>query len=160
MSNLAPNRPRQAFSARRTFAIVASQYNQEYVKGLIDSVRREFEIIAPKSLVTLIEVPGAFEIPVVLQEVAHKGGVDAIIALGVIIKGQTDHAELIGSAITDSLQNIALRFRIPVIHEVLLVDNEEQARARTMGDKQNRGTEAARAAVHIAQVMADVKVNP
>ena len=158
MSNLAPQRPRGAFTARRTFAIVASQYNQKYVKGLIDAVRDELAIISPKSSVTLVEVPGAFEIPVILQEIAIKGGVDAIIALGVIIKGQTDHAELIGRTITDSLQNIALRFRIPVIHEVLLVDSEEHARARTLGIEHNRGTEAARAAVHAAQVMGDVKV--
>lgn len=158
MSNLAPQRPRGAFTARRTFAIVASQYNQEYVQGLIDAVRDELALICPKSTVSLVEVPGAFEIPVVLQEIALKGGVDVIIALGVIIKGQTDHAELIGRTITDSLQNIALRFRIPVIHEVLLVDSEEHARARTLGVEQNRGTEAARAAVQVAQVMGDVKV--
>ena len=157
MSHLTPQRPRHAFSARRTFAIVASQYNPEYVKGLIDSVRCELETIAPKSNVTLFEVPGAFEIPVVLQEVAARGGVDALIALGVIIKGQTAHADLIGNCITDALQNIALRFRIPVIHEVLLVDNEEQARARTLGKTQNRGVEAARAAVQVAEAMSEVR---
>ena len=159
MSNIAPHRPRHIFTARRSFAIVASQYNPEYVKGLIDSVRRELETIAPKSTITLVEVPGAFEIPVVLQEVAARGGVDAIIALGVIIKGQTAHADLIGSSITDSLQSIALRFRIPVIHEVLLVDNEEQARTRTLGETQNRGIEAARAALQVAEAMAEVKIN-
>ena len=143
--------------ARRTFAIVASQYNQKYVQGLIDAVRDEIAIISPKSSVSLVEVPGAFEIPVVVQEVAIKGGVDAIIALGVIIKGQTDHAELIGHTITDSLQNIALRFRIPVIHEVLLVDSEEHARARTLEVEHNRGTEAARAAFQAAQVVGDLK---
>ena len=157
MSNLAPQRPRQIFSARRSFAIVASQYNPEYVKGLIDSVRCEIEIIAPKSTISIVEVPGAFEIPVVLQEVAARGNVDAIIALGVIIKGQTAHADLIAQAITDSLQNIALRFRIPVIHEVLLVENEEQARTRTLGETHNRGTEAARAAVRVAEAMSEVK---
>lgn len=157
MSNLAPNRPRQIFTSRRSFAIVASQYNQEYVKGLIDAVQRELGVIAPKSAVSLVEVPGAFEIPVVLQEVAARGGVDAIIALGVIIKGETAHADLIGRTVTDSLQNIALRFRIPVIHEVLLVENEEQARARTLRETQNRGTEAARAALHVAESMSAVK---
>jgi 6,7-dimethyl-8-ribityllumazine synthase len=158
MSNLAPQRPRGAFTARRNFAIVASQYNQEYVKGLTKAVCDELSIISPKSSVTVLEVPGAFEIPVVLQELAIKGGVDALIALGVIIKGQTDHAELIGRTITDSLQNIALRFRLPVIHEVLLVDNEEHARARTLETEKNRGTEAARAAVAAAHIMGTVKV--
>ena len=158
MSHITPQRPRQIFTARRSFAIVASQYNPEYVKGLIDSVRREIEVIAPKSTITLVEVPGAFEIPVVLQEVAARGGYDAIIALGVIIQGQTAHADLIGHSITDALQSISLRFRIPVVHEVLLVENEEQARARTLGTTHNRGTEAARAALQIAEVMAEIKV--
>ena len=157
MSNIAPHRPRNIFTSRRSFAIVASQYNPEYVKGLIEAVQREIGVIAPKSTITLVEVPGAFEIPVVLQEVAAKGGVDVIIALGVIIKGQTAHADLIGRCVTDSLQNIALRFRIPVIHEVLLVENEEQARARTLGQTQNRGIEAARAAFHVAEAMAEFK---
>ena len=138
---------------------MASQYNPEYVKGLIDAVRHEIEALSPKSVITLVEVPGAFEIPVVLQEVAAKGGVDAIIALGVIIKGQTAHADLIGSTITDALQNIALRFRTPVIHEVLLVDNIEQARSRTLGTTQNRGIEAARAALQVAEVMGALKLS-
>ena len=157
MSSLTPNRPRQIFTVRRSFAIVASQYNPEYVKGLVDAVRRELEIIAPKSNVSVVEVPGAFEIPVVLQEMAALGGVDALIALGVIIKGQTAHADLIGRSVTDALQNIALRFRVPVIHEVLLVDNEEQARARTLGEAQNRGIEAARAALRVTDAMASLK---
>ncbi|MEI7959015.1 MAG: 6,7-dimethyl-8-ribityllumazine synthase [Verrucomicrobiota bacterium] len=159
MSNITPHRPRNAYSARHSFAIVASQYNPEYVKGLIDAVQREIEALSPKSVITLVEVPGAFEIPVVLQEVAAKGGVDAIIALGVIIKGQTAHADLIGSTITDALQNIALRFRTPVIHEVLLVDNIEQARSRTLGTTQNRGIEAARAALQVAEVMGALKLS-
>ena len=158
MSNIAPQRLRHASTARRTFAIVASQYNPEYVQALVDAVRLELGNLSPKSLVSLVVVPGAFEIPVVLQEVAAKGDVDVIIALGVIIKGETAHADLIGRTITDSLQNIALRFRIPVIHEVLLVENEEQAKARTMGEAHNRGTEAAQAAVQVAEVMSEVKV--
>ena len=157
MSNITPHRPRTNFTARRTFAIVASQYNPEYVNGLVDSVKRELETLSPKSTVTLVDVPGAFEIPVVLQEVAAKGGIDAIIALGVIIKGETAHADLIARTITDSLQNISLRFRIPVIHEVLLVENEEQARTRTLGTTHNRGMEAARAAVQVTETLYELK---
>lgn len=159
MSTFTPQRTRHPLTVRRTFTIVASQYNQELVQGLVDSVRKELSIISPRSVLNVIEVPGAFEIPVVLQEVAARGGVDALIALGVIIKGETAHADLIGRAITDSFQNIALRFRIPVIHEVLLVDNEEQARERTLGEAHNRGAEAARAAMQVAEVMSEVKAD-
>ncbi len=158
MSNLAPQRPRHTFAARRAFAIVASQYNPDYVRGLVDSTRKELEALAPKCTITQYEVPGAFEIPVVVQEVAAKGDLDGIIALGVIIRGQTAHADLIGNAITQSLQTIALRFRVPVIHEVLLVDNEAQARSRTLGESHNRGVEAARAALQVATVMDEIKI--
>ena len=101
--------------------------------------------------VILYEVPGAFEIPLVVQEVAARGGIDAIIALGVIIEGETAHAALIARTVTDSLQRIALTQRLPVIHEVLLVKNEEQARARCLGPEFNRGMEAARVAVRMAR---------
>jgi 6,7-dimethyl-8-ribityllumazine synthase len=157
MSTFAPQRPRHTFAARRNLAIVSSQFNQEFVQGLVNAARKEIETIAPKSNVTQYEVPGANEIPVVVQEVAAKGGFDAIIALGVIIRGETAHADLIGHSITEALQTIALRFRIPVIHEVLLVDNEAQARARSLGETQNRGLDAARAALQVAAVMDEVK---
>ena len=158
MSINPPNRPRPLSFQRRSFAIVASQYNKELVGALVESARKELAVLSPNSQITIYEVPGAFEIPVVLQEVANKGGIHAILALGVIIQGETAHAELIARNVTDALQDIALRFRIPVIHEVLLVKNEEQARARTSGTEINRGTEAARAAVHAAQVISELKI--
>ncbi len=157
MSTNPPNRPRPLSYQRRSFAIVASQYNPELVGALVEAARRELTILSPNAQIAVYEVPGAFEIPVVLQEVANKGGVHAILALGVIIAGETAHAELIGRSVTDALQDIALRFRLPIIHEVLLVQNEEQARARTCGTEQNRGVEAARAAVHAAQAVIDIK---
>ena len=129
MANIIPSRPRQ-MGPRQTFAIVAGQYNPTYVAGLVDSTRRELDLIGPGMNVILYEVPGAFEIPLVVQEVAARGGIDAIIALGVIIEGETAHATLIARTVTDSLQRIALTQRLPVIHEVLLVKNEEQAKAR------------------------------
>jgi len=155
MANFIPSRPRQAGGPRRSFAIVASQYNTEYVEGLVTSARTELQVIAPGSTVTVWEVPGAFEIPLVVQCVAERGAeFEAIIALGVIIEGETQHAALIGRTVTDSLQQISLTTRVPIIHEVLLVKNEEQARARCLGLEMNRGIEAARIAVRMAQVMA------
>lgn len=157
MSNIIPSRPRVLPLQRRSFAIVASQYNPEYVKGLIDSTRRELEILSPNPRISLHQVSGAFEIPVILQEVAQRGNVDVIIALGVIIQGETAHGDLIARSVTQALQEIALRFRLPVIHEVLLVKTEEQARVRSTGDELNRGTEAARAAVRAIQAFGEFK---
>ena len=75
---------------------------------------------------------------------------DAIIALGVIIEGDTAHARLIADAVTRSLMDISLAHEVPVIHEVLLVANDEQARRRCIEPEMNRGIEAARAAVGAA----------
>lgn len=156
MSTAIPSRPRQ-IGARRSFAIVASQYNSEYVNGLVDHARRELEAISASFTVSTYEVPGAFEIPLIVQEVASRGNLDAIIALGVIIEGQTQHAALIATTVTQSLQQISLAQRVPVIHEVLLVKNEEQARARCLDEEINRGTEAARAAARMVQTMSSLR---
>lgn len=156
MSSNIPSRPRQ-IGQRRTFAIVAGQYNGEFVGGLVDHARRELEAISPAFSIVVHEVPGAFEIPLVVQEVAARGGVDAIIALGVIIQGETAHASLIATAITSALLQISLTQRIPVIHEVLLVKDEEQARVRCLEEEINRGTEAARVAARMMQTLSALR---
>jgi 6,7-dimethyl-8-ribityllumazine synthase len=156
MSASIPSRPRQ-IGQRRTFAIVASQFHPEYIRGLIDHARAEFAAISPAFNVVVHEVPGAFEIPLVVQEVATRGGIDAILALGVIIEGETQHAALIGRSVTDSLLQLSLAHRIPVIHEVLLLKNEEQARVRCLADEINRGTEAARVAARMVQFLAEMR---
>ena len=141
---------------RRTFAIVASQYNAEFVQGLVDHARRELEAISPNFSIQTYEVPGAFEIPLMVQEVAGRG-VDAIIALGVIIAGETQHANLIAGAITTSLQQLSLTHRLPIIHEVLLVSNADQARVRCLEEEINRGTEAARVAAQMVQTLGSLR---
>ena len=78
-----------------------------------------------------------------------------MIALGVIIKGETAHAELVGSSVTQSLQEIATNFNTPIIHEVLLTENREQAIERCDGDK-NRGKEAAKAAATMSELFSSL----
>ena len=155
MANILPSRPR-AFGPRKSFAIVAGQYHPEFVKGLVDHVKRELDVIAPGTTSHVYEVPGAFEIPLIVQEVAARGGIDGVIALGVLIQGETAHAEMVARSVTETLARIALNNRIPVIHEVLLLQNEEQARKRCLEDEINRGTEAARVAMRMAQVMGEL----
>jgi 6,7-dimethyl-8-ribityllumazine synthase len=156
MSNLLPSRPRNV-SQRRTFVVVASEYNSEFVKGLRDHAEKELREISPQFHVLSFTVPGAFEIPLLVQEIAGKKEIDAIIALGVIIEGETQHAALIGAAVTNSLQRISLEFHLPVIHEVLLVKNAEQARKRCLEEALNRGTEAARAAARMVSALGEVR---
>ena len=104
-------------------------------------------------------VPGAFEIPLVVQELASKedAEIDAIIALGVILQGDTDHAEFIGRSVTDALQQIALNHRIPVIHQVLSCKDEAQARIRCLDPQYSRGLEAAKAAISISALLAHLR---
>jgi 6,7-dimethyl-8-ribityllumazine synthase len=156
MSNAIPPRPRFV-SGKRQFAIVASQFNAEYVQGLVSHAMAELRRLLPSARVLLHQVPGAFEIPIVVREIATQKKADAIIALGVILQGQTDHAANLSRSVTDALQRIALEHGIPVLNGVLSMDNEMQAHERCLGDQINRGTEAARAAVDIAGVMSDLR---
>ncbi len=156
MSNAMPSRPRQ-FQHRRAVAIVASQYNTEFVEGLSAHAQRELAVLLPDSSTQQFLAPGAFEIPLIVQEIAERGAFVAIIALGVIIKGETQHARLIAEAVTHSLLDLSLRHRVPIVHEVLLVENEAQARARCLDEASNRGTEAARIAVRMIQSLAELK---
>jgi 6,7-dimethyl-8-ribityllumazine synthase len=156
MSNAIPSRPRQ-FQHRRSVAIVASQYNSEFVDGLVSHAQQELAVLLPDSSIQQFLAPGAFEIPLLVQEVAERGAFNAIIALGVIIQGETQHARLVGEAVTHALLDLSLRFRVPVVHEVLLLENAAQAKERCLDAEINRGTEAARIAVRMIQAMAESK---
>lgn len=148
MSQHGPSRPRP-IQDRVSIAIVASLYNNQFVQGLLDAGREELEELAPNASITVYRVPGAFEIPVCTELVIKNTKPDAVIAFGVIIRGSTDHADLVGAAVTDALQQMAVRHTTPVVHEVLLVSSEEQAEERCLGVKINRGTEAAQVAVNM-----------
>lgn len=156
MSQFVPPRPR-LLSVKRGFVLVASQFNATYVQGLVNHCTDELRLLSPASNVTLHLVPGAFEIPIVVREIASRKDSAAIIALGVILNGATDHARHLGEVVTDALQSIALEFGVPVIHSVLSLKNEEQARERCLEDNINRGTEAARAAVEISHLLAELR---
>ena len=156
MSDFVPKRCRENPAAPR-FAIVASEFNSEYVDALVDHASAELSSLAAAAQIALYRVPGAFEIPVVARELALRKAADAILALGVIIRGQTEHAENLARSVTDALQQIAVTHGVPVINAVLSLENDEQAVERCKGDRINRGTEAARAAVQIAALMADLR---
>ena len=156
MSKAAPSRPRTS-RAKRVFCIVASRFNAQYVDGLIDHTTRELRALAPDATISLQRVPGSFEIPVIVREFAIQNKADAIIACGVILQGETNHAQNLSRSVTDALQRIAIEHGVPVINVVLSFDNENQARARCLENKINRGTEAAHAAVEIANVLSELR---
>ncbi len=136
---------------------MASQFNERYVQGLVDHAEEELRSLASSSAISIHRVPGSFEIPVVVRELARKKKADAIIACGVIMRGETSHAKNLSRSVTDALQRIAINYGVPVINVVLSFDSEDQARERCLENGINRGTEAARAAVEIARVMSELR---
>ena len=148
MSTEFPMRPEVLHEAVR-FAIVASEYNRYYVDGLVRFANEELKSIAPQAQLSLVRVPGSFEIPIAVQAVAQRQKPDAILAFGLLFDGETLHASLIATAVTQALLTISLKECVPVLHEIIVAKNDEQAKARCLSIEINRGTEAARAAVRI-----------
>ena len=137
--------------------IVASKYNEKFTDSLVENAIDELSELIPMARIDLIRVPGAFEIPVAVATVLDRGEANCIIALGLIIRGDTGHADLIAASITNALQDLAISSRTPVIHEVLLVDNEKQAYSRCIGASMNRGRESARAAGGMIDVFSEIE---
>jgi 6,7-dimethyl-8-ribityllumazine synthase len=156
------------------FFIVASQYNEGYVNAMLRAAQAQLRRAGAKQI-KVIRVPGAYEIPVVVARLARMSGSEntdaaphspaenpsrpaAIICLGVILRGETVHAALIGEAVTRALMELQVKHEVPIIHEVLLLENEQQARVRCLSKTHNRGTEAAQTALVMAMVMKRLQV--
>lgn len=135
------------------FIIVASKYNARYVDAMVRSATATLRAAKAKQ-VRVVRVPGAYEVPIVAARLARTNQPLAIICLGVILRGQTTHAAHIGDAVSRALMEIQLEYEVPVIHEVLLLENEDQAKVRCLSKDHNRGTEAAQTALAMADVMA------
>jgi 6,7-dimethyl-8-ribityllumazine synthase len=133
---------------KRKIAIVASEFNKEFVDGLVENCLCELK--GHKTVV--VRVPGAYEIPLMTKKLLKKKEIAAVIAFGVIWQGKTAHADLIASAVTNNLMSLSLAYEKPVIHQVLDVSNEKQARERCFGKELNRGTEGAQAALKMLEL--------
>ena len=132
--------------------IVAGRWHDVITDGLITGATRVLE--ASGASYSLVRVPGSFELPVVCK-VALESGADAVVALGVIIRGGTPHFEYVSAAATDGLTRVALDTGKPVGFGVLTLDDEQQGldRAGLPGSKEDKGEEAATAALATALVL-------
>lgn len=150
---LTPAKKSRIRASGGAFAIIASRYNGKYVDAMVKAAQAQLKKAGAKS-VKVVRVPGAFEIPAVAARLADSNPpLSAVICLGVILRGQTDHAQQIANAVSLSLAQLQVERALPVIHEVLLLENEAQAVVRCLDKKHNRGTEAAQTALEMARVM-------
>lgn len=144
--------------AGRRFAVVASRFNSrigdQLVAGALECLRRHG--VEPGDI-QIVRVPGAWEIPQAAEEIAAAGKVDALVAVGVVIRGETPHFDYICSACSQGLARVAERNRLPVGLGVLTCDNSEQAQERAGGKAGNKGWEAAIAALEMADLFARLR---
>jgi 6,7-dimethyl-8-ribityllumazine synthase len=135
------------------FAIVASRFNDEIVSGLlsgaVDCLSRHG---AADDDVALYRVPGAFEIPTVAARLVAQGGIDALITLGCLLRGDTPHFDFISAQVTNDLSRVAIDARFPVAFGVITCNTLEQAVARSSAGAGNKGWEAALAAIEMANL--------
>jgi len=136
--------------------IVAGLWHDVITDGLIAGATRVLE--ASNAEFSLVRVPGSFELPVACK-VALENGADAVVALGVIIRGGTPHFEFVSNAATDGLTRVALDTGKPVGFGVLTIDDEQQGldRAGLLGSKEDKGEEAASAALATALVLRQLR---
>jgi 6,7-dimethyl-8-ribityllumazine synthase len=155
MSNALTPKPR-IVGPKVRICIVASKYNEQFTDALVENTIEELGELVPQGRIDLIRVPGAFEIPVMVAAVLDREPPICVIALGLIIRGASQHADLVGQSVTEALQRLAVAHMRPIIHEVLLLDDEKQAYARCIGNQLNRGREAARAAASMIDVFQEL----
>ena len=133
------------------FAIAAARFNRAIVEGLLDGA---LEALAEHGVgaddVDVVQVPGAFELPLAARRLAQTGRYEAVVALGAVIRGDTPHFEYVSGECARGIAAVALEVDVPVIFGVLTVDDEAQARARIGGAHGNKGAEAALAAMEMA----------
>ncbi len=144
--------------AGRRFGIVASRFNSRIgdllVAGAVDCLRRHG---VEAGDVHLVSVPGAWEIPQALEELAVVGKVDGLVAIGVVIRGETPHFDYICGQASRGIAAVAERHRIPVGFGLLTCDSSEQAAERAGGKAGNKGWEAALAALEMADLFARLR---
>jgi 6,7-dimethyl-8-ribityllumazine synthase len=135
-------------------ALLRSRYNDAVVDGLVQGARDALqEAGAAASGVVVVDVPGAFELPLAARSAARCGRFDAVVALGAVIRGETDHYEHVAREAASGLARVALDTGVPVGFGVLTVEREEQALARSRPGRGNKGGEAARAAVAMVHAL-------
>ena len=141
----------------KKFAIVAARFNDfitdRLVGGALDALTRSG---AAETDITIVKVPGAFEIPLAAKKVVQQGGWDAVICLGAVIRGNTPHFDYVCAEVSKGVAMVGLDLEIPVVFGILTTDTIEQAVERAGTKAGNKGWSAAVAAIEMANLMETV----
>lgn len=139
------------------YAVVAARFNEEIVGRLLEGAKAAFRAESvDESNVDIVHVPGSFELPLMAKRLAESGKYAAIVCLGAVIKGDTDHYEFVCRAATDGILRAGMDTGVPVIFGVLTCETEELALDRAGGMEGNKGADAARAAIEMAKLMSGI----
>ena len=144
----------QLVTGNERFCIILSRFNDfigsKLLDGAIDELRRHG---VSEDNIEIVRVPGAFEIPLAALKFAKTGRYNAIITLGAIIRGATSHYDYVGAELSKGIANVSLQTEIPVIFGVLTTENIEQAIERAGTKAGNKGSEAAKTAIEMANLV-------
>ena len=144
----------QLVTGNERFCIILSRFNDfigsKLLDGAIDELRRHG---VSEDNIEIVRVPGAFEIPLAALKFAKTGRYNAIITLGAIIRGATSHYDYVGAELSKGIANVSLQTEIPVIFGVLTTENIEQAIESAGTKAGNKGSEAAKTAIEMANLM-------
>lgn len=137
-------------------AVVASRFNEDFCERLLAGALAELAALNVAAAdVTTLRVPGALEIPMALQWLAQTSRYDALIALGVVIRGETYHFDLVANESSRGVMEVQLETGVPVANAIITTENEAQAEARI-----GKGAEAARVAVEMARLRTRIAAQP
>ncbi len=148
-------------SRGKRFAVVAAKWNTFVVDRLLESALQALsEYGVSENEITVVRVPGSFELPLAVQELASSGRYAAIIALGVLIRGETDHYQLVVDQVAAGLSKVMLETGVPVSCGVVAAHSAELALQRAGERNENRGFEAALTALEMASLMTELRAAP
>jgi 6,7-dimethyl-8-ribityllumazine synthase len=139
------------------FGLIVSRFNDfitsKLVEGAMDALKRHG---AQDDMISLVKVPGAFEIPLTAKKMAQSGQYDAVICLGAVIRGSTPHFEYVAAEVSKGIASVALETKVPVTFGVLTTDSLEQAIERAGAKSGNKGWDAAMAAMEMANLFKEL----
>ncbi len=140
--------------------VVVSRFNEMITEGLLAGALNTLkEAGVADEAITLVRVPGSFEIPLAAQRLAQTGTLEAIVCLGAVIRGETPHFDYICLQASNGLREVALKYDLPVTFGIITADTVEQALERADVEGRNKGSEAATSAVEMANLMKDLEAD-